>query len=186
MTNSPLSGRDRFARDSRKAGERPDASAGVVQRPGFPTAPLPSCLPGGTAPRCSPRRAVLPAQCGSSLRPNTASASPGECRGQASRAYQRWKRISVSLAATMSQKSSVPQAAKFVSQALKRDKPRNITRRGAWCAYRHLAFYSTAIDVVPTGRSVVPLVRFSVSNERGNRFAKLPSQRATLRQRLLI
>src|SRR5262249_1108343 len=54
------------------------------------------CLPGGTAPRCSPRRAVLPAQCGSSLRPNTASASPGGCRGQASRAYQRWKRISVS------------------------------------------------------------------------------------------
>src|SRR5262249_31510346 len=54
------------------------------------------CLPGGTAPRCSPCRAVLPAQCGSSLRPNTASASPGECRGQASRAYQRRKRISVS------------------------------------------------------------------------------------------
>src|SRR5262249_55700427 len=54
------------------------------------------CLPGGTAPRCSPRRAVLPAQCGSSLRPNTASASPGGCRGQASRAYQRRKRISVS------------------------------------------------------------------------------------------
>src|SRR5215471_2268504 len=30
------------------------------------------------------------------LRPNTASASPGGCRGQASRAYQRRKRISVS------------------------------------------------------------------------------------------
>src|SRR5262249_35236476 len=38
----------------------------------------------------------LPAQCGSSLRPNTASASPGGCRGQASRTYQRRKRISVS------------------------------------------------------------------------------------------
>src|SRR5215475_6653334 len=74
--------------------------AGACRPPGTPSTSRNTsrrqCLPGGTAPRCSPRRAVLPAQCGSSLRPNTASASPGECRGQASRAYQRWKRISVS------------------------------------------------------------------------------------------
>src|SRR5262245_60193819 len=56
---------------------------------------------GGNAFPAAQLRDVLlaaqsPAQCGSSLRPNTASASPGSCREQASRAYQRWKRISVS------------------------------------------------------------------------------------------
>src|SRR5450631_2406340 len=57
---------------------------------------------GGDAfPAAKLRDVLLAAQsfqhnAGSSLRPNTASASPGGCRGQASRAYQRWKRISVS------------------------------------------------------------------------------------------
>jgi hypothetical protein len=37
------------------------------------------CLPGGKAPRCSPRRAVLLAQCGSSLPPSTAGGSDAEC-----------------------------------------------------------------------------------------------------------
>src|SRR5215471_21683994 len=85
-------------RTSRRGRCRPPA--GACRPPGTPSTSRNTsrrqCLPGGTAPRCSPRRAVLPAQCGSSLRPNTASASPGECRGQASRAYQRRKRISVS------------------------------------------------------------------------------------------
>jgi hypothetical protein len=50
----------------------------------------------GKARRLGSRRAGRQVQCGSSLRPNTASASPDGCRGQASRTSPRWNRISVS------------------------------------------------------------------------------------------
>src|ERR1700689_301864 len=78
-------------------------------------------LPGGKVPRCSPRRAVLPAQCGSSLRPSTADASDAECPSALVLPALYPVRISVSsslLAATMNQKSSLREVPQFVSWLL--------------------------------------------------------------------
>ena len=79
------------------------------------------CLHGGTARRCWARPVSRPARCGSSLRPNTACGSLGECPSQSARTtIQVYGFLSHlhSLMVTMSQKSSVPQAANSVSQAL--------------------------------------------------------------------
>src|ERR1700687_5443535 len=79
------------------------------------------CLRGGKAPRCSPRRAVLPAQCGSSPPPNTADASDAECPSAPVLPALFPARISVSsslLAATMNQKSSLRENPQFVSWGL--------------------------------------------------------------------
>src|SRR5882762_5080398 len=68
------------------------------------------CLPGGKAPRCSPRRVALPARCGSSLQPSTAGVSDAECPSELVLPALYPPRISVSsslLAATMNQKSSL-------------------------------------------------------------------------------
>src|SRR5258705_4978097 len=66
------------------------------------------CLPDGKAPRCSPRRAVLPKQCGSSLEPSTADVSDAECPSAPVLPELYPARISASsslLAATMNQES---------------------------------------------------------------------------------
>src|SRR5258708_10719307 len=63
----------------------------------------------GQAPRCSPRRAVLPAQCGSSLPPSTAGGSDAQSPSALVLPALYPARISASsslLAATMNQKSS--------------------------------------------------------------------------------
>src|SRR5215217_3576988 len=79
------------------------------------------CLRGGKAPRCSPRRAVLPVQCGSFLQPSTAGVSDAECSSELVLPELFPARISVSsslLAATMNQKSSLREDPNFVSWAL--------------------------------------------------------------------
>src|SRR5215211_5087657 len=79
------------------------------------------CLRGGKAPRCSPRRAVLPVQCGSFLQPSTAGVSDAECSSELVLPELCPARISVSsslLAATMNQKSSLREDPNFVSWAL--------------------------------------------------------------------
>src|SRR6476619_1399257 len=84
------------------------------------------CLPGGRAPRCSPRPAVLPARCGSSLPPNTAGGSDAGCPSALVLPALCPARISVSsslLAATMNQKSSLREVPQFVSGGLTADTP---------------------------------------------------------------
>src|SRR6516162_9140335 len=79
------------------------------------------CPPGGKAPRCSPRRAGLPAQCGSSLPPSTAGASGAESSSVPVPPALSPARISASsslLAATMNQKSSLREVPHFVSGVL--------------------------------------------------------------------
>src|SRR6201984_3477340 len=76
------------------------------------------CPRAGTAPRCSPRRAVLPAQCGSSLPQSTADVSDAACPSLPVPPAFYPARISVSsslLAATMNQKSSFHEDPHFVS-----------------------------------------------------------------------
>src|SRR3954470_14251828 len=84
------------------------------------------CLLGGKAPRCSPRRAVLPKQCGSSLQPSTADASDAECPSALVLPALCPARISASsslLAATMNQKSSLREVPQFVSRVLTANTP---------------------------------------------------------------
>src|SRR6267143_1566665 len=79
------------------------------------------CLPCGTAQRCSPRRAALPARCGFSLRPNTVDASGAGCPSALVLRALCPVRISVSsslLTATMNQKSSLREVPQFVSWVL--------------------------------------------------------------------
>src|ERR1017187_1796224 len=76
---------------------------------------------GGKAPRCSPHRAVPPAQCGSSLPPSTAGASGAGCPSALVLRALCPVRISVSsslLTATMNQKSSLREVPQFVSWVL--------------------------------------------------------------------
>ncbi len=85
----------------------------------------PRSLRAGTARRCCPRHAALPARCGSSPPPNTACASGGECHGPSSRQALWRARISVSSsfpsATAMSQKSSLMKMPQPVPQALTLD-----------------------------------------------------------------
>src|SRR4029077_4579502 len=81
-------------------------------------------LRGGKAPRCSPRRAALPARCESSLPQSTAGVSDGECSSPLALPALYPARISVSsslLAATMNQKSSLREDPQFVSWVLTGD-----------------------------------------------------------------
>ena len=71
----------------------------------------------GKAPRCSLRRVVAPAQCGSSLRPKTAGVSDAGCSSALVLPQLYPARISVSsslLTATMNQKSSLREDPQFV------------------------------------------------------------------------
>src|ERR1700747_805915 len=104
-------GAGRVARQPALAGLQELLRPAVIHRGG-------NAFPGGTAPRCSPRRAVLPAQCGSSLQPSTADVSDAECPSLPVPPALYPARISVSsslLAATMNQKSSFREDPHFVS-----------------------------------------------------------------------
>src|SRR4029077_12783996 len=84
------------------------------------------CPPRGQTPRCSPLRAVLPAQCVSSLPPNTAGGSDGGCPSPLVLPALYPARISASsslLAATMNQKSSLREVPQLVSWVLTGNNP---------------------------------------------------------------
>src|SRR6202140_3088915 len=106
-------GAGRVARQPALAGLKELLGPAVIHRGGdaFPAAKL----------RDVPRRAVLPAQCGSSLQPSTADASDAECPSALVLPALYPARISVSsslLAATMNQKSSLREDPQFVSGVL--------------------------------------------------------------------
>src|SRR3982750_2495902 len=84
------------------------------------------CPRGGRVRRCSPRRAIPPAQCGFSLPPSNAGASDAECPSELGLPALCPARISVSsslLAATMNQKSSLRGVPHFVSRVLTANNP---------------------------------------------------------------
>src|SRR5450631_2781967 len=84
------------------------------------------CLLGGRVQQCCPRLADPPALSGSCLRRKNVDASPDECPGSRLRPELYPAQISVSsslLAATMIQKSSLPEIPQTVSKALTSDNP---------------------------------------------------------------
>src|SRR3569623_1903429 len=79
------------------------------------------CLRGGTDRRCSPHRAIPPAQCGSSLQPSNVGVSVGGYPSALGLPAVCPAPISASsslLAATMDQKSSPREVPQFVSRVL--------------------------------------------------------------------
>src|SRR4029077_5232769 len=113
-------------RTSRRGPCRPPT--GACRPPGTPSTSRNTSrrryLRGGKAPRCSPRRAALPARCESSLPQSTAGVSDAECSSALAPPVLYPARIFVSsslLSAPINQKSSLREDPQFVSWVLTGD-----------------------------------------------------------------